>query len=138
MLSTDYDFSPSPVSFSISRSQQFSSGSTEKTIECIEPTTTSLNSLLDMIISTFPTNCALAWLNTNSTKTGSTFNSKEFGCIACKPGYRAIRLSGNDSFLIGKIYFLIQFSYLKIPVKKFKIVKIKKMKDGLILVQNAV
>lgn len=104
LLSTDTNFSPSPISFGVSSSQQFSSSSNERSIECIEANNTSLSSLLGMSVSSFPQNCSLAWLNSDSIKTGSAFGSGEFGCVACKSGYKAIRKPGNESFLIGNYF----------------------------------
>ena len=101
LLSTNPDFSPSPVSFTVSSSQKFSSSSNEKSLECVEANAVSLSAVLGMSISSFPLKCALAWLNTDSIKTGTAFGTREFGCVACQSGYKAIRKSGNESFLIG-------------------------------------
>jgi hypothetical protein len=96
------DFSPTPVSFDVPLSNQFSILSLQNSIECLQPTPSNLSTVLGMNVSTFPSNCALGWLNTNAVKTGNQFNSKEFGCVACLPGFKAKWKTGQEFFLIGK------------------------------------
>jgi hypothetical protein len=100
-LITSPDFSPSQVSFGVIHSNKFSSSSSQKSIECLSTSAPDLGASLGMTISYFPSNCALGWLNADAVKTGSDFGSREFGCIACKPGFRANRKSGDEFFLIG-------------------------------------
>jgi hypothetical protein len=112
LLSTASDFTPSSLSFSVSNSNKFSSQSSEKVIECVSPSSQDLSDLLGMTVTSFPENCALIWLNTDTVKSGSSFVMNEFGCVACKPGFRAIRKSSQNSIFIGK-HILSKFTNLK-------------------------